>query len=88
MFETYPVNISQIKSKADLVKWAVEFTAQVEGTHCERRLYPDYVRAQELIDFFNKNVELPEVSNSGYEEVLNKVVDLAKQKVENGEDSK
>lgn len=51
-------NINQIKTKADLVKYAVEFTA-TPGNCCEGTT-PNYEKAQELIDFFNKNVTLPD----------------------------
>lgn len=51
-------NINQIKTKADLVKYAVEFTA-TPGTCCQSAT-PNYEMAQGLIDFFNKNVTLPD----------------------------
>lgn len=55
-------NINQIKTKADMVKYAVEFTADVDNTdgYCNRKVTPNYERAQALIDFFNKNVTLPD----------------------------
>ena len=51
-------NINQIRTKADLVKYAVEFTA-TPGTCCQNAI-PNYEMAQGLIDFFNKNVTLPD----------------------------
>ena len=51
-------NINQIRTKADLVKYAVEFTAN-PGTCCQNAT-PNYEMAQGLIDFFNKNVTLPD----------------------------
>ena len=51
-------NINQIRTKADLVKYAVEFTAN-PGTCCQNAI-PNYEMAQGLIDFFNKNVTLPD----------------------------
>lgn len=61
-----PVNINQIKTKADVVKYAVEFTADVDTTdgYSNRKVTPNYEKAQALIDFFNKNVLLPETDTS------------------------
>lgn len=69
-------NINQIKTKADVVKYAVEFTADVDTTdgYCNRIVTPNYEKAQALIDFFNRNVSLPETDAS-----LNEVVGLVKE---------
>ena len=60
-----PANINQIRTKADLVKYAVEFTAKVKtnSDYTETKI-PDYEKAQGLIDFFNKNVSLPDTDTS------------------------
>lgn len=59
-------NINQIKTKADVVKYAVEFTADVDTTdgYCNKKVTPNYEKAQALIDFFNRNVSLPETDTS------------------------
>lgn len=69
-------NINQIKTKADVVKYAVEFTADVDTTdgYCNKKVTPNYEKAQALIDFFNRNVSLPETDTS-----LNEVVCLIKE---------
>lgn len=60
-----PANINQIRTKADLVKYAVEFTANVKTNpdYTETKI-PNYEKAQALIDFFNKNVSLPDTDTS------------------------
>ena len=56
----YPLNksISDLQSKADAIKYAIEFTEIVE-LHGPNRV--NYDAAQELFDFICKNVNLPDV---------------------------
>lgn len=56
----YPLNksINDLQSKADAIKYAIEFTEIVE-LHGSNKV--DYVAAQELFDFICKNVNLPDV---------------------------
>lgn len=56
----YPLNKSfnDLQSKADAIKYAIEFTEIVE-LHGPNKV--NYNAAQELFDFICKNVELPDV---------------------------
>lgn len=56
----YPLNksINDLQSKADAIKYAIEYTEIVE-LHGPNKV--NYDAAQELFDFICKNVELPEV---------------------------
>lgn len=56
----YPLNksMNDLQSKADAIKYAIEFTEIVE-LHGPKRV--NYEAAQELFDFICKNVELPDV---------------------------
>ncbi len=56
----YPLNksINDLQSKADAIKYAIEFTEIVEP-HGSNRV--NYDAAQELFDFICKNVNLPDV---------------------------
>ncbi len=56
----YPLNksINDLQSKADAIKYAIEFTEIVE-LHGSNRV--NYNAAQELFDFICKNVNLPDV---------------------------
>lgn len=56
----YPLNqsINNFQSKAEALKYALEFTETVELSGPNR---VNYDQAQELFDFICKNVELPDV---------------------------
>ena len=56
----YPLNksMNDLQSKADAIKYAIEFTEIVE-LHGTNKV--DYEAAQELFDFICKNVNLPDV---------------------------
>lgn len=56
----YPLNksMNDLRSKADAIKYAIEFTEIVE-LHGSNRV--NYDAAQELFDFICKNVNLPDV---------------------------
>jgi hypothetical protein len=56
----FPLNksMNDLQSKADAIKYAIEFTEIVE-LHGSNRV--NYEAAQELFDFICKNVELPDV---------------------------
>lgn len=56
----YPLNkiMNDLQSKADAIKYAIEFTEIVE-LHGSNKV--NYDAAQELFDFICKNVELPDV---------------------------
>lgn len=60
------MDIRQIKTKADVVKYAVEYTADTTRNPetCCSATTPNYEKAQALIDFFNKNVSLPDTDTS------------------------
>lgn len=56
----YPLNksMNDLQSKADAIKYAIEFTEIVE-LHGSNKV--NYNAAQELFDFICKNVNLPDV---------------------------
>ena len=57
----YPLNksMNDLQSKADAIKYAIEFTEIVE-LHGSNKV--NYDAAQELFDFICKNVNLPDVN--------------------------
>lgn len=58
---------SSLKSKADALKYAIEFTAT--GEYPNR--VPDMVKAKELFDFICSNVQLPDVETDQLSNSLN-----------------
>ena len=58
---------SSLKSKADALKYAIEFTAT--GEYPNR--VPDMVKAKELFDFICENVQLPDVETDQLSNSLN-----------------
>lgn len=53
-----PATMNGFKSKADALKFAIEFTATSDSSF---QRFPLYQAAQELFDFICKNVNLPDV---------------------------
>ena len=49
--------LSDFNSKAEVIKWAIEFTATNDEKY---NRVPDYEKAQALYDFIIKNVTLPD----------------------------
>lgn len=71
---SYPT-LGSIKSKADAIKYAIDFTAT--DTPCSRT--PNYEAAKKMFDFICENVTLPEVDNSEIEKIFAPLFDaLAK----------
>lgn len=50
--------LSSFNSKAEVIKWAIEFTATNDEKY---NRVPDYEKAQALYDFISKNVTLPDI---------------------------
>ena len=61
-------NINQLRTKADVVRYAIEFTSDLEG--CSGKQVPNYEKAQVMIDFFLKNVTLPDTEQNGLEQIV------------------
>lgn len=57
-FAGLPATMNGFKSKADALKFAIEFTA---GCDASINRVPNYNAAQELFDFICRNVPLPDV---------------------------
>lgn len=57
-FAGLPATMNGFKSKADALKFAIEFTASSDNSFQRK---PSYQAAQELFDFICKNVNLPDV---------------------------
>ena len=57
-FAGLPATMNGFKSKADALKFAIEFTV---GCDASINRVPNYNAAQELFDFICKNVNLPDV---------------------------
>ena len=68
---SYPT-LGSFKSKADAIKYAIDFTA---GTDSSINRIPNYTAAQEMFDFICKNVQLPEVENCETEKLLTPLLD-------------
>ena len=60
-------NINQLRTKADVVRYAIEFTSDLEG--CCGKQEPNYEKAQVMIDFFMKNVSLPDTEVNALEQL-------------------
>lgn len=79
----YPLNqsINNFQSKAEALKYAIEFTETIGLSDANR---VNYDEAQKLFDFICKNVELPDVRPNpadGLVEFANKYIEkLAKDK--------
>lgn len=60
------LDVRQLKTKADVVKYAIEYTAETTRNpeNLSQATTPNYEKAQALIDFFNRNVTLPETDTS------------------------
>ena len=73
----YPLNksMNDLQSKADAIKYAIEFTEIVE-LHGSNRV--NYDAAQKLFDFICKNVDLPDVKPNP----ADGLVDFAKKYIE------
>ena len=68
-------NINNFSSKADALKFAIEFTASVDVNGA--RTF-DKERAHELFKFICKNVELPNTPLTQWKDVINQADDIAK----------
>lgn len=68
-------NINNFSSKADALKFAIEFTASVDMNGA--RIF-DKEKAQELFEFICKNVELPDTPLTQWKDVINQADDIAK----------
>ena len=68
-------NINNFGSKADALKFAIEFTASVDVNGA--RTF-DKEKAQELYEFICKNVELPDTPLTQWKDVINQADDIAK----------
>lgn len=68
-------NINNFSSKADVLKFAIEFTASEDMNGA--RIF-NKERAQELYEFICKNVELPDTPLTQWKDVINQADDIAK----------
>ena len=72
-FAGLPATISGFKSKADALKFAIEFTASSDSSF---QRTPSYQAAQELFDFICKNVNLPDVETNDISEAIKELARL------------
>ena len=70
-----------LKSKADALKYAIEFTAT--GEYPNR--VPDMTKAKELFDFICENVELPETFDDGLSSFFKRVGETIEEEKRNRE---
>lgn len=68
-------NINNFSSKADALKFAIEFTSSSDMSGS--RTF-DKEKAQELFEFICKNVELPDTPLTQWKDVINQADDIAK----------
>lgn len=68
-------NINNFSSRADALKFAIEFTASEDMNGA--RIF-NKERAQELYEFICKNVELPDTPLTQWKDVINQADDIAK----------
>ena len=59
-----------LKSKADALKYAIEFTATGEYPH----RIPDMTKAKELFDFICENVKLPDTEADQHSNLIDRIV--------------
>lgn len=72
-------NINKFESKAEALKFAIEFTAEYKDSGNRVTNLPS---AQELFDFICKNVELPETQLAQWGDVIanaNEIAEMVKQ---------
>ncbi len=74
---------SSLKSKADALKYAIEFTAT--GEYPNR--VPDLTKAKELFDFICENVQLPDVETDQLSNSLNGFTSLMEKLSEKNEET-
>ena len=70
---TKVMSFDKIETKADVLKYAIEFTAENDK--------PNYDEARKMFEFFTSLVSLPEVKED-YTQTLLKVVESLKPKME------
>lgn len=68
-------NINNFSSKADALKFAIEFTSSSDMSGS--RAF-DKEKAQELFEFICKNVELPDTPLTQWKDVISQADDIAK----------
>lgn len=74
---------SSLKSKADALKYAIEFT----GTGEYPNRVPDMTKAKELFDFICENVQLPDVETDQLSNYLNGFTSLMEKLSEKNEET-
>jgi hypothetical protein len=67
-------NINKFESKAEAIKFAIEFTANYTE---DGAIVANLTAAQELFDFICKNVELPETQLAQWGDVIANATDIA-----------
>lgn len=72
-FAGLPATMNGFKSKADALKFAIEFTV---GCDASINRVPNYNAAQELFDFICKNVNLPDVETNDISEAIKELARL------------
>ena len=65
-------SINGFKSKADALKYAIEFTASCDSS---LNKFVNYDMAQELFDFICKNVQLPDVEKNETMDAMKTLID-------------
>lgn len=68
-------NINNFGSKADALKFAIEFTSSVDVNGA--RIF-DKEKAQELFDFICKSIDLPDTPLTQWKDVISHTDDIAK----------
>ena len=66
-FAGLPATMNGFKSKADALKFAIEFTASSDSSFQRK---PSYQAAQDLFDFICKNVSLPDIEQDKAADLL------------------
>lgn len=79
-FAGYPT-LSSFNSKAEVIKWAIEFTATNDEKY---NRVPDYEKAQALYDFIIKNVTLPDFPSDPQGEFFKELKNVIDKELEKG----
>lgn len=68
-----PIGLHKLETKADVLKYALEFTAE-DGQ-------PNYVKAQEMFFFFTRLVELPDTKPDSMDLLADSLAKIAEEKL-------
>lgn len=76
---SFASSLESFKSKADVIKWATEFTSTLDDKY---NRVPNYEAAQALYEFVNKNVALPDAPSDPQGEFFKELKEVIENRLE------